>query len=139
MDLSELSTDPALSVEGTWIAYDDEGCRLKVARWGNPAFQDLLGEVLGAYDMIMEQSQLSRGKQASLVAEVMARTILKGWENLEDEGVALVYSIGEAERMLKKYPDFMDMVVKLAKKVQLFRKKAEDAAVAAAGKEDTGS
>lgn len=120
LNIEELALDPDREVHGQWVDAGD-GCRLLIARKGNAQYEKLLRRVMGPAQRKAELGRLTNEEARELFSGVMAKTILLGWEGLTEGGRPVEYSPENAERMLKTYRLFYEMVDKLSEDAQLFR------------------
>lgn len=129
MDIESLVTDPALESEGVWVPIGNGG-HIKVAREGNEAYQDYLHGLVTANRAAIDQDDsASRKLQKQLLARAYAYHILKDVKGIKRGGVEITSYTPAIGIELLSIPDFMKKVQDYAKQMQLFQKKAEDAAV----------
>jgi len=110
MNISKFKTNQTKELEGVWID-GPEGLQLRIARNNNPALRKFL---------------IKHGKQRDDLTEALrkgvARYVLLGWKNLQDEeGKDVVYSSETAEQLFKDFPDFFDMVLAYSNDVDYFK------------------
>lgn len=124
MDIfSSFATDETLEVQGIWHNLS-KTARVKVARSGNARYKAVLRAKFTA-----AQLDLSQGEEADQLAEavlidVMAETILVGWEGLTYQGKEAPYSVELAKTFLK-VKDFRAKIDGLAGNMEAFRIKAD--------------
>lgn len=121
MDLSKFKTDQSLEQEGAWVNID-ESSRVLIARMGSERYKDMLQRKTKPYRHAIRTNTLPDEVFEKILIEVIAHTILLGWENVDDEGQPVLYSPDNAKRLLSKYKDFRDLVVGFAQDSALFRK-----------------
>ncbi len=125
MDIfAAFATDETLETEGKWFPLSKKA-KIRVARSGNPNYVNALRA-----KMKENQLDLSTGDEADQLAEeilidVMAETILLGWEHLEFQGKPIAYSRDSA-RTLLRVKDFRKKVASLSEGFESFRLKAEE-------------
>jgi hypothetical protein len=100
MKLGSLKLDTAKESDGVWFDYIG-GIRLKIARMGCPLYRSVAAE-LGAQDLDVIQTGDTKSKRFDTIQKkIAARSLLKGWEHLEDdEGNAIEFSVEKAEELL---------------------------------------
>lgn len=133
MDIYKLyATDPALEQEGKWIDFGG-GVKFKIARAQNPRYTRILNQLFEAHKHTLElketEAQIREAAERShkIMAEVMAKSILLGWEGpVEYAGQALPFSPANAEKLLL-VKDFQEEIAKRAANFQNFRVQAEAA------------
>lgn len=124
-------TNKSLEKEGVWVPLD-ESSKIKVAREGNENYFNALQRLVK--ELGFSQFQISKGKipsdvMADIVLRAMGEAILVDWEGMTDDDKPVKYSAKSSYEMLKKYPDFADDVLALAKNISLFQKEVEDAEI----------
>ncbi len=121
MDLrKDFGVDRNLEIEGKWENIDEKS-RILVARTGNPRYEEELQKAVRPYRNMIRRNQLSPEKNREIINRVMSRTILLGWDQLDEGGnLAPPYSHEEAERILNSYPAFRDLVADLADDMSRF-------------------
>lgn len=122
--IAAFSTDEKLETEGKWFPLS-KTAKILVARSGNEKFVSLLRE-----QMKEAQLDLTAGEEAEKLAEevlidVMARTVLVGWEGITDaNGKAVPYTPEQARTYLR-VKDFRRKVSALSENFEAYRVKAE--------------
>jgi hypothetical protein len=82
--------------QGVWVPYQ-MGIELKVARLGNPAYQQALVTLTEARKALLGCMELSDDQRADVQKEAVARTVLLDWRGIEDdEGNPIPYSPDQA-------------------------------------------
>jgi hypothetical protein len=108
---------------GTWMEVGD--AKLLVARAGNKAYIKMLGK-----DVERNQKALDRKDDAAdalsdkIMVDVLATTILLGWENVSFKGKPIEYSKDNA-KMLLGFKEFRREVMKLADDFASFKAEQE--------------
>jgi hypothetical protein len=126
MDIfATFATDEKLEVEGRWFDLS-KTAKVRVARSGNPQYIKLLRKKLDEKRIDLD----SQGDEANDVAEklmidVMADTILMGWEGLEFRGKPMEYSRLNA-RLLLQVKDFRKKVSGFSESFEAFKVKAQE-------------
>lgn len=121
---TEYATDETLENQGTWFPLGGKA-RVLVARNGNRAYAKALTSKVNEH-----QKALDLGDEAAdllsekIMIEVMADTILLGFENLAFKGKAISYSRDTAIELLK-VKDFRRRIVEFSDTVSAYRAKLE--------------
>lgn len=124
MDIfTSFATDETLENAGKWRPLS-KTARILVARSGNPKYVELLRA-----KMAEAQLDLTSGPEADQLAEtilidVLAETILLGWEGLTYQGKEAPYSREMAKTFLK-VKDFRRKVTAMADDFEAFRVKQD--------------
>lgn len=127
MDLKkDFSTNKDLEEQGAWVDIGDGG-KLKIARAGNKKAIAHLRLVSKPHLAQITYGKLSDEVSTQLAVEVIAEAILLDWEGITDGGKPLPYSKENAIRMLLEYPDFRDLVSKIADERKTFQKEIDEA------------
>lgn len=110
----EFATDSALETGGANVPYKDKGTVFKIARSSNTEYGEALQKAIDENrDALNVQTDEGREKAKALskrlMLEVMADTILKGWENVVYKGQPLTYTRENAITLLG-HDDFRQWV-----------------------------
>lgn len=133
----EFATDIALEVGGAWVPYKN-GTRFKIARAGNDAYNEALNKVMDENrEALLLNDTAAKDLSERLMCEIVADTILKGWETVQGEqtlnhikykGQTLPYS-REAAITLLSHGDFRNWVKRQSDNREYFKAKlVEEAA-----------
>lgn len=127
MDIfATYATDAKLENEGVWVNLS-KTARVRVARSGNEAYQAALRDGLAAHQLEIDAGGSAADEVAErVIIDVMARTILVGWEGLTFKGAAAPYSVEMARTMLG-VKDFRKKVNEIAGSFEAYRVKTEAA------------
>lgn len=129
MKLSDFATNKELEVNGVWHDLGDK-TRVLVARAGNKKYTEALRSRMEKY-----QNRLARRDKTmepiaeKILTECMAKYILLGWENLEDENKKIIpYSVEKAIEILsdEKYKDFRDLIELLSNDMASYQEKKKE-------------
>jgi len=82
--LKEFMTDPELEKAGRWVEWLG-GIRLRVARWGNPAFEAELERLREPHIKEHRNGTLPTELAEEITKRAAASTILLDWANIQDE------------------------------------------------------
>jgi hypothetical protein len=137
-DLNEYRTDKQKELSGSWQELKG-GARVLVARWGNLAFREMMRKKTRRYIKQIEHRALSEEISEGILVEVMANTILLGWEGIYDKGQPLPYTVANAVRVLTELKDFRDLVASLAESADLFKAEVDEAVAKNSEPASTGS
>lgn len=119
MDISQFKTDPTLENDGVWVDIG-KGTKLCVARMYNPRHKEALRVALKPYKRQVQNNMMDDEVADTVVNEIMARTILLGWEGITDRGDEVPYSYEKAVEFLS-IPDFRAIVIEIASSMETYR------------------
>ena len=129
MDIRKAyATNPIAENEGVWVELG-EGAKIKVARSGNAANRRKLAKLMERHRAVLRSRNLPEDVLERIMIEVMAETILVGWDGIDEDGQPLPYTVENADRLLTTYRDFRDQVSAIANDINLFRAESEAEAV----------
>jgi len=117
---AEHTADPVLVTQGAVLDLGE--VKLKVALWGNPKYFSELQRVTSQPDV---QRRIALGEMKpeedrAMLDEVMAKTILVGWDGLEEAGKPVPYSAEKALELLQA--DFLrKRIIDFAQKESVYR------------------
>ncbi|NUB24710.1 hypothetical protein [Azospirillum brasilense] len=120
MDISKLKTDSSLEEDGVWVPLGD--ARIKVARMGNKRYQAAFNRRMTPHKNAARAGIVSDDVVEGILIEVIAETVLRDWEGIDDEGVPVPYSRENAVRILTDIKAFRDIVVSIADRMETFRR-----------------
>lgn len=125
MDISKsFTTDAAKEKDG--VEVDIEDATFIVARANNSAFNKLLTSLLKKHKRELDMKNEAAEKlDNDLMAEVMAKTVLKGWKGVTEGGVDVPYSYENA-LMYLKIKDFRTLIAEKANDFTLYRAAVEE-------------
>ena len=121
--IATFTTDEKLEAEGKWFPLS-KTAKVEVARSGNDKYMSVLRQ-----KMKEAQIDLSAGEEAEKLAEdvlidVMAETLLLGWEGITQDGKPVPYSREQARTYLR-IKDFRKKIAGFSDNFEAFRAKAE--------------
>lgn len=127
MDIfATFATDEKAEQEGAWFPLGKD-CKVLVARAGNPAYTSALRKALEKSQIDLESGGPDADHLAeNLMIDVMANTILLGWEGLSFKGKSVEHTTEMAKTMLK-VKDFRKKISGFSDNFEAFRVKAETA------------
>lgn len=134
-DLATLRVDKEKEVDGVWMEMGDD-CRLLIARWRNPKYQERFNRLQGRAITRMKSVDIEANQR--IVRECVAYHCLLGWEKLLIDGKEVdAYSQEYALELFKQFPDFLEFVLGYAQEREQFR--AETIEEAAGNSEGSSS
>jgi hypothetical protein len=121
MDISKFKTLPSLEDEGVWLEVG-EGFKVKVCRLGCKRHAELYRRLTSPPGIraAIESNTYPPEEHARMQVQLIAETILVGWEGLTENGVEVPYSVENAKRMLE-VKDFRFLIHQLADQQANFR------------------
>lgn len=127
------ATDENLENNGTLFPLGKDS-KILVARAGNRKYQRALTKAVDKRRVELDVADGENPSDEAIIAadavssqimtEVLAGTILLGWENMSFKGVDIPYSFENAKKMLA-IKDFREMVSGLSTKVEAYKLKRE--------------
>lgn len=122
---AKYATDESLENNG---AYRDigGGVRLLVARAGNKRYAKRLTALYEANRQVLDlQDDVAEAKSDEIMVQVMAETVLLGWDGpLAFKGEILPYSVENA-KLLLAVKDFRRMVADMSNEMEAYKAKEE--------------
>jgi hypothetical protein len=124
MDIfATYATDTAAEAEGVWVEIGD--AKFLVARSGNPAYSKKLSRLYERNRKLLDMKDDNADALSErLMVEVLAETILLGWEGVQFKGADLTYSVDNA-KMLLGIKDFRAQISKAAEDFEAYKVKQE--------------
>jgi len=125
LDIREqYATDENAENEGVWRDLP-KGAKVKIARGGNRAYTRELNRLIDLRRADMDAAGDDADKISDeIMAEVLAKTILKDWSGIGANGVETPYSIAEAKAKLA-IKDFRRVIGSFADEMEAYRIKKE--------------
>ena len=122
--LKALRQDREKASEGVWVEYA-AGVELRIARWGNPRFDEAYAEKMRPHQAALRAGVLPESVKESVLHATIAETILRDWRNVDhpETGAPLPYTAEEGLRVLgdTDYADLLDFVVRVSRDAALYR------------------
>jgi hypothetical protein len=119
--LSELKVDAKKESEGVWVDVA-EGLRLLVASGDSQAYRKYRNKLLKPYLHRVRSRTMSVEDMEKVTRQAMARHVLLGWENLDDdEGNPIPYSREKALEILTESREVFNIVGDFANDQAMFR------------------
>lgn len=122
-----FGVDKNKEVDGVWENITED-IRIKIARIGNPRYQKAIQKYMRPHRRTIRRGTVDDSIIEQCVIKAMADTVLLGWEGVEEDGKALVYSRDEAERLLTDYREFREQVSEIASELEAFRAEEDEEA-----------
>jgi hypothetical protein len=120
--LSDFKVDPVKESEGVWVELND-GLALLIAGAENPAYRKYRQKLLHPHIRELRTKQLSTDELEDLTKRAMARCILLGWRNLEeDDGTPIEYSEANSLKILRESRELFTLVSEIARDQDRFRR-----------------
>ena len=127
MKISTFATDLDLEENGVWVDIGDGG-KLKVARMGNPRYQEAVRRISKPHKTQIRNKTISEDLSGELLLKAMADSILLDWKGIEDDkGKPIKYSADMAYTLMRDLRDFRNLVVELATEQAAFRREEMNA------------
>lgn len=112
---SQYATDESAEIGGTY--QEIAGTKFLIARAGNIQYGKLLTKLVNKHQRILDgKDDAADAKSDEIMCEVIAKTILKGWEGeiiVEKDGEPVPYSVENAMKALR-LKDFRVEVMRCA-------------------------
>lgn len=120
MDIfTEYAANETLENEGTWTELGD--AKLLIARAGNKKYIRKLSRAVDRSKKLLDRKDdAADALSDKIMIDVMAETILLGWEGVTFKGEVLPYSVENA-KMLLELKDFRRQVMELADDFESFK------------------
>jgi hypothetical protein len=127
--LKMFALDQEKESEGIWVELG-AGIRIRVARMDNPAYTKTLSKALAPYRHALRANTMDDETFHAIMARVVGKTILVGWEGLDYKGEALPYSAKHAEMLLldPQLKPFYERVLRIANDQEAYRLQQEEEA-----------
>lgn len=123
---SQFATDESLEDNGTWFPLGG-GARVLVAREGNRNYGKKLSALYERNQKALElKDDAADALSETIMIEVLATTILLGWENVSFKKAELSYSVENAKKLLA-VREFRRQIAKFAADVDAYKVKEEAA------------
>lgn len=125
MDIFEsFATDEKLEIEGAWFPLS-KTAKVLVARSGNENYIEALRRKLDASGIdLTSKAKEDEAAAEAVFIDVMAETLLLGWQGITRQGEPVPYS-KDAARAYLAVKDFRKKVVAFSENFEAFRLKAE--------------
>jgi len=121
--LSDIRNDVEKMVNGVWVPYE-AGIKLKIARMYNEEHSKCMAQLNEERLDDLRDTAHRVKVEREIMRESVARTVLRDWENLEDDdGKTIPFSVDKAIELFNdpRYRDFYDFVVETALRRFLYK------------------
>lgn len=121
---AEYATNDTLENEGTWMDLGE--AKLLIARAGNANYVRKLSKAVDRHKKQLDRKDDAADKLSDkIMIDVIAETILLGWEGVAYQGKPMTYSKDNARNLLA-HKDFRRQVMELADDFDAFKLKQEE-------------
>ena len=98
-----------------------------IARIPNEKYTRKLSKEVERHQRLLDLKTDESEKMSNIImSSVLAETVLIGWEGLVFEGKPIKYSVENAQKVLRAYPDFRRSIVEFANDITNYRSEAEE-------------
>jgi len=125
---SDFETNPKAEKEGVLFPCgtnnDGSQCKFRLARAGkaNKKYQKVLQAAMKPHRHAIDNDALKEEIAEEVMLDVFIKSILIGWDNVQDEeGKTIKYSQEKAKELMQQLPDLYDTLDKASKKAATFR------------------
>ena len=128
--LSAVKTDPDRESGGVWVDWE-MGISLKIARIGNEKFDAMVRKLSEPHLRSLRQDPNDE-KMEEVTRKAVAKHILVGWKNIEDDdGSPLAYSAKRSRDLLTDpaLRDLYKFVLITANNAELYRREIDEESV----------
>ena len=107
MELSKLAIDFKKASGGIWADYTDE-VKFLIAKKPNPKFDQELATLIEPYLASIASGTFDDALDKLITVKAVAKTVLLGWEGLEENGEPYEYSYENCVKILSD-PNYSDV------------------------------
>jgi hypothetical protein len=127
MDVGKkLRTNPELANKGRWVPFMDD-VELLITSASSPAYRAKRRHLFQTYRAKLRSGGDAAGEATEEIALILlAHEVLKGWKNITEDGVPLVYSPEVSLKLLKDYPPIASFVDTMGDDVAIFQLDEDD-------------
>ncbi len=121
-DLKEaFATDKQAVEEGSVLKLSKDA-HVLVARMPNEGYRRELGRQVERHSAVLDlNTKESEELNEDIMADVLAKTIILGWEGITDGGEKVKFSPETAKKFILKYEDFRKLVTSFATDINNYR------------------
>ena len=123
-NIEQIKSDLKKETEGVWVEFE-LGIRLKIARARNVAYLESMRKIMEPRRKTIREGGMEIEELQDLLKQVQAKTVLLGWENIEDkDGESIAYSSDQALTFFNdpELRDFYTFVVTQSENMENFKK-----------------
>jgi len=124
----KFQTNKEAEQKGVVLDYGDGMC-IRIARAGgsNIKFEKAVQSKMRKYELQSKHGLLEPEQMRTIFREVLAETVVLGWEGVTDEnGASMTFTKDNAIKLFTDLPDLMDDVLEQSRKVALFRSQIQE-------------
>ena len=137
-DIFEMMNSPRLENEGVWRELRG-GAEIKLARWGNDAFNELLRSHAKKHENTLKHNDTVAQKlMENIMNEVVAHTVIKDVRGLIYKGEAVTYTPALGQIWMQDR-NFNELVTALCKEEAAYLLSAEEEALKKSQQPSSGS
>lgn len=125
MDFKSFATDVSKEEQGVWVNLGPSS-KILVARMGNRNFVNARKIKMRPYEALERLGKVSEETQEQVLCELVAETVLLGWEGFTENGEPVPYSHENALRVLQENKEFLAFVIQVSMDVENFRPAKKD-------------
>lgn len=104
--------------EGKWTSY--RGVKLKIARSGNDEYSSLFNSLTKPYKFQLQKGTLDDNTMEDIMAEVIAKTILKDWKDFIVNNEKIDYSVANVISLVKNDIDCFSFIQEFSRDLENF-------------------
>lgn len=119
----KFGTDKKAEQEGIVLDYGD-GMEIRIARAGgsNTKFEKAVQQKMRKYGLQAKHDLLEPEQQREIFREVLAETVVLGWDGMYDrDGEEIPFDKENCIQLFKDLPDLFDDVLEQSRKSSLFK------------------
>lgn len=120
LDFKSFATDSNAEEKGIKVPLGP-GTSIIVARMGNRSFVNARKTKMRPYEALDRFGKVPEEVQDQILRELIAETVLLGWEGFTENGEPVPYSRENALRVLSENKEFLAFVVNASMDVENFR------------------
>lgn len=125
IDFKSFATDENKENDGVWINLGPTS-RVKLGRIGSRRFKDRQIIKMKPYEALSRLGQVPPEVQERVTVELVAETVLLGWEGFTEDGVDVPYSYENALRVLMENKQFLEFICEQAMLNENYRPDRKD-------------
>lgn len=118
-------TSETLEADGVWVPYYTAD--LKIARYHGDNFNKVFANLTRPHRKEIEAGTFPEEKQADLMGQALAESILLGWKNVTENGSLVEYSVERAKQLMIKDRDCRAFVLEYSRKIENYIPAEEEA------------
>ncbi len=121
-DIAKMKVDTKKMQDGVWVDYVED-IQLCIANINNPAYKEAREKALKPHLRQIRIGKLTSDEVLDIIKPVVAKHLLVGWKNIEQDGKPVEYSCSKALEYFRDpaFFGFLDFVLQTAGEVEYFR------------------